>query len=758
MPAADQALRQRELEAKVAPLLSKHCYGCHSGAEADAGLALDHFETISSYLKSRVVWEKVIEKLQLDAMPPPDASELAPAERQFLVTWIRDTINDFECGQQPNPGSVTLRRLNAAEYQNTIQALLGVNYTPAANFPGDDVGYGFDNIGDVLTLPPMLMEKYLVAAEKISRYVIQTPPPDQVFQASYAGAQLEFEGGGNMRDGALSFYASGVASIEEQLPWTGKYRLTITAGGDQVGEEPCQMGIAVGEKRVGTLAVPNDTESPQEFEIELRLGEGARRISIGFLNDFYIAAKGGQPAQDRNLSLFHVELIGRKSGGTAIEPSQLRPQHRRVVFTTPSAEKDSQTATHKVLERLASRAYRRPVATEELRELVGLALEIQAAGDSFEESIQVAMQAILISPHFLFRVESPPASEQYGEYRNLDEFELASRLSYFLWSSMPDDELLGLALQNQLRVGNNLERQVARMLKDERARAFVSNFASQWLMLRKLESFVPDEQMFPKWNDRIKELSKLETLNFFAGVLKADMSVIRLLDADFTFLNQELAEFYGMSGVQGDDFVRVSLAGTPRSGLLTQASVLAVTSNPTRTSPVKRGRWILDNLLATPPPPPPPGVPELQEKGPLVGSMRQQLEQHRADPNCAGCHKLMDPLGFALENFDAIGLYREQEHGVPVDSSGVLPDGTRVSSARELQRVLTEQNRQKFVECVTEKLLTYALGRGLEYYDKCAVDKILATLEDSDFRFSALISAIVHSDPFQKKGEREIAL
>lgn len=320
---------------------------------------------------------------------------------------------------------------------------------------------------------------------------------------------------------------------------------------------------------------------------------------------------------------------------------------------------------------------------------------------------------------------------------------------------MPDNQLLALAWSGKLREGDNLQKQIARMMKDPRSNEFVENFAGQWLTLRKLKNFKPNSDQFPKWNDETRKLVERETLTFFAGVMRKNMSVLELLDGEFTYLNEPLADFYGIPNVKGKEFREVSLKGTGRAGLLTQASVLAVTSNPTRTSPVKRGKWILDNLLAQSPPPAPAGVPEL-EKVKLSGTLRQRLEQHRADPACANCHKLMDPLGLALENYDAIGRYRTHDEGQPIDASGVLPDGTAVKNSQELRKVLSSKHRDDFVQCLTEKMLTYALGRGLEYYDKCAVDKIVAKMKQDNYRFSTLLTEIVLSEPFQKKGTRDM--
>lgn len=763
--AADTAGLQKQLDSTIKPLLRQHCLGCHSGAEPEAGLSLEHFETPRSFLKGRRVWEKAVEKMKLGEMPPRDAQAagsqiLKDSERKLMMDWITSTIEDFECGLTPNPGQVTLRRLNANEYRNTVRDFVGVDYKPAENFPADDVGYGFDNIGDVLTLPPLLMEKYLVAAEAISQKAIMTPPPGKQFESAYVGGQLQVagnEGGQNAsKDNDLVLASEGEGVLKEQIPWAGSYQLTVTASGDQAGREPCKMQIVVDGKPVKELAVPTGRDKPRDYSLPLRLKAGSRQIAIRFTNDFYQPKQGDQPQQDRNLVIHAVSLSGAQNAKQRLDPTKLPASHRAIFIAQPKSDADLLKATKTVVERLASRAFRRPVQADELQRLTELASSVQADGGSFEESIQIVLQTLLISPKFLFRVEPPKAGPHQQEFRNLDDFEFATRLSYFLWSSMPDDKLLAAAWSRKLREGNRLQDEIKRMLADPKANEFVDNFAGQWLTLRKLDNFKPDPKLFPKWNDEIKRLAYFETMNFFRAAVREDWSVLKLLDADFTYLNEPLANYYGVPNVKGKQFTKVSLAGTQRGGLLTQASVLAVTSNPTRTSPVKRGKWILDNLLATPPPPAPPGVPELKEKGVLSGSLRKRLEQHREDPACAACHKQMDPLGFALENFDAVGAWRTSDEGQPIDASGELPDGTLVNGVQQLRETLLKKNKDQFVRCITEKMLTYSLGRGLEYYDKCAVDRIMAELQKNDYKFSTLIFEIVKSDPFQKKGVREI--
>ncbi len=751
---ADSAQREQELHERVQPLLLAHCLDCHSGHEPDAGLTLDHFDTPLDFLKGQAVWRKAVQKLQLEEMPPADSSQMPAEDRQFLANWITGTLEEIECGLAPNPGQVTLRRLNAIEYRNTVRDLLLVDYEPASHFPADDVGYGFDNIGDVLTLPPLLMEKYLVAAEEISRRAIMTPPPDLQHQSIVTGEKLQHSRG-SPSGSVLVLASEGDATMQDQIPWPGMYQLTITASGDQGGDEPCKLALLVDDELVKTLPVRNTPDEPREFSLPLKLRAGSRKIVLRFTNDFYIAAAGDKPAVDRNLHIHEVRLVGVKLSAEKVDLGKAPASHRAIFIKQPSNDADRPAATRAILSRLASRAFRRPASEADVQRLTDLAQSLQSEGESFEASIQVAVQAILISPKFLFRVEPPPSSQESQSYRDLDDFELATRLSYFLWSSMPDDELLKLAWSRQLHQPETLRVQIKRMIADSKANALVENFAGQWLTLRKLDSIQADPTLFPDWDDRIKQLAKRETLTFFAGIMRDDLSVLTLLNAEFTYVNQDLADYYGIRNVRGSQFRKVSLSGSQRAGLLTHASILAVTSNPTRTSPVKRGKWILDNLLATPPPPAPPGVPELKEKGELTGTLRERMEQHRTDPACAGCHKLMDPLGFALEHFDAVGKLREFDEGTAIDTSGTLPDGTTVNGAEQLRAALLANNQEQFVRCLTEKLLTYALGRGLEYYDRCAVDKIIGKLHEQDSKFSTLLEQIVLSDPFQKKGERE---
>jgi hypothetical protein len=591
---------------------------CHQGAKAERGVQLDKYHSSAEFSKDIATWRKVSSMLRARKMPPDDSPRPSEDEYRAVNASLEAMLAQADRAGPVDPGRVTIRRLNRAEYTNTIRDLLGIEFNAAADFPSDDVGYGFDNIGDVLTLPPLLMEKYLDAADQIARKAIPT----------------------------------------------------------------------------------------------------------------------GKDSVDR--------------GSEHLPESQ-----RRILFVMPGAKVSVSSAAEQILRRLATRAYRRPVRSDELARLMKLAQKSRFQGDSFESSIQLALEAILVSPHFLFRVELDPEANG-KQVRALNEYELASRLSYFLWSSMPDQELFDLAGRGELR--KNLDRQVRRMVGDAKSRSLIENFAGQWLQLRNLDQVSPDKSQFPSFDQDLRRAMRTESERFFAAILHEDRSILEMIDANYTFVNARLAKFYGIQGVKGDEFRRVSLPSSGaadasvRGGVITQAAVLTVTSNPSRTSPVKRGKWILENILGTPPPDPPADVPKLQEDAKAVasGTLRQRMERHRADPNCAVCHKEMDSLGFALENFDAVGGWRTKEGNFPIDSAGILPDGRSFHGPRELKALL-RGSKDQFVRCLAEKMLTYAIGRGVEAYDSPALDGIVSSAKAGDYKILTLILGVVHSDPFQKR-------
>jgi mono/diheme cytochrome c family protein len=589
--AAESLSRQEVFRRELQPLLTKYCFECHAKGVGEGDVHLDRYENVEQMHRARPVWTRVQQKIRNGEMPPADATQPDESDRGRLSGTIERLLGHIDCATEARPGHTTLRRLNRAEYRNTVRDLFDVDYAPAANFPADDVGYGFDNIGDVLSLPPILLEKYLAAAEKIAAQV-KLPSP-------------------------------------------------VPAAADDVRQ---------------------------------------------------------------------------------------------------------------VLKDAATRAFRRPVDDAELERLVQLveSARKESPGND-DEPLRIGFQAILVSPRFLFRIEQAPAADE--KVRVLDDYELASRLSYFLWSTMPDAELMQLARQGRLHEESVLPVQVERMLKSPRSQALVENFAGQWLELRKFAEVQISRETFPGFDEELRAAMHKETLLFFERVLREDRSIQELLTADSTFLNERLARHYGISGVEGEQFREVSLKGTQRLGLLTQGSILTVTSNPTRTSPVKRGKWILENILGEPPPPAPPNVPKLDDQTPAAkqASLRQRMEQHRRDPSCASCHRSMDGLGFALENFDAIGSWRAKDGSWDIDASGDLPSGEKFKGASELISTLSGSRRQQFQRCFIEKLLTFSLGRGLEYYDTCAVDRIATALSQQNDRFSTLVREIVSSEPFRKR-------
>lgn len=731
---------QRAFDKSVRPILESHCQDCHQGSSATAGFDLDQFVAVEHILTARKRWRKLESLVVNRQMPPPDCDPLDERSYQELTGWLKKFDQFQNCGT-PNPGRVTLRRLNRIEYLNTIRDLVGVDYQPANDFPGDDVGYGFDNIADVISLPPILMEKYLEAAEEITHQVL--PDPDQwLIDQVWEPGDLDSAQGVRTDNGQLLFFTGATVEKSLKVPQAGDYRVVVVASGDQAGEEPVRMAVGVkGSKKI-EKPIRASGDEDEELNLTLRLKPGSQRLQFTFTNDFYVAPSEGKNAQDRNLRLTKVIIRGPLK-------RQLSEAQKKLVGRPPGRDPAEQLkAAEQIIHRFGSRAFRRTLHKDERERLLKLYQAGRQAGANFELALHYPLQAILVSPHFLFKVELPL---QPGQTRELNDFELATSLSYFLWSTMPDDELFRLAAQDELRHPANYRAQVERMLADPKSIALVDNFVVQWLQLSKLERIQPDPQKFPAVDLQLRQDMMRETKMLVGDLMRNGGRVLDLLNSNHTFVNQRLAEFYGIQGITGDKFERVSSAELGRIGLLTQASILTVTSNPTRTSPVKRGKWIMENLLGEEPPPPDPAAMPIEDQAALTGNLRQRMEQHRADPNCAVCHKVMDQLGFALENFDAVGRWREEDEGLPIDSSGDLPTGQTFSNAIEMQKVIRDDLRESFVRCLTEKMLIYATGRGLEYFDDCAVDKIVETLKEEDYRFSELIYLITTSEPFLKR-------
>lgn len=741
-------MRAGERAAAAPPLaefLERHCSDCHQGDAAEAGVRLDTYREAADVSGDPETWERVARMLRSRQMPPEDVEQPSAEDRQAVVTWLDEQLRRIDCEGPVRPGRVTVRRLNRAEYTNTIRDLLGIEYQASDSFPADDVGYGFDNIGDVLTLPPLLMEKYLDAASEIADRAVVTDPLEAVARQAWAADELR--GGGGGAD-ARYLASSGEIHANRDFADAGQYLVRIRAYGDQAGDEPARMELRLDGKGIKTFEVAAVAGEPAEYEAKLAIDAGMHRIAAAFVNDYYNPQAASPDQRDRNLAVQQIEVLGPLD----ITPDKYPESHRRIFAAAEGQPPGSPEAARKIIERLVSRAYRRPAASGEVDRLVRLWGAATAGGESFESGIEWALEAILVSPQFLFRVERDPGPDDEDRVRELDPFELATRISYFLWSSMPDEELFEQARRGTLRA--NLDSQVRRMLADRRSEALIENFALQWLQLRHLDRVEPDRRQFRSFDDQLRADMLTEARLLFGHVLREDRSILELLDADYAFLNERLARHYGIDGVRGEEFRQVRLGSSPRGGVLTLAAVLTVTSNPTRTSAVKRGRWILDNILGEPPPDPPPGVPQLAEDRRAVqsGSLRERLEQHRADPNCAVCHRKMDALGFAMENFDPVGAWRTKDGPFAIDASGELPDGERFAGPDELKAVLLSSGRESFTRCLTEKMLTYALGRGLERYDRCATEAIAKNLSEHGYRLSALVLAIIRSDPFQKRG------
>jgi len=748
-PSAAAQISEAQFNEQVRPFLAKYCTTCHGGAEPKAELALDRFAVLASAAKDRPVWDKVLENLRGGTMPPSDKPQPETAQRDAVIAWIVTQFPQVDCDGPKNPGRVTIRRLNRTEYDNTVRDLLGVDFHPAEDFPADDVGYGFDHIGDVLSMPPILLEKYLAAAEQLAEKAIFVNGPDKMPRQRFPATAAGHNGGGQ-RGSFWGLASAGEVFADVEFPSPGEYILRGRAFGDQAGSEPARMAFRLEGKQVYLADVTAVESEPAVYEKRQRVGPGKKRFALAFVNDYYRPQDPDPKQRDRNLAIEYLEV----QGPLDFKPSELPESHRQIIFCEPDGKKKEEVhaCARKILKRFASHAFRRAASAEEVERLTKFVEQAIEEGESFERGIQLAIEAVLVSPHFLFRVELDPQGIDAESVYSIDEFELACRLSYFLWSSMPDDELFRHAFAGTLRQGENLASEVRRMLKHPKSRALVDNFAMQWLQVRRLKLATPDTKRFPTFDDGLRQAMLKETELCFAYVMNEDRSLLEFLDAEYTFLNERLAKHYGISDVTGDEYRLVKLNDPDRGGVLTQASVLTVTSNPTRTSPVKRGKWILEQILGTPPPPPPPGAGELRddEQVALTGSLRQRMEQHRANPSCAQCHARMDPLGFGLENFDAIGAWRDRDGSFFIDASGTLPDGSSFKRPRELKAIL-KTHKDEFARCFAEKMLTYALGRGLEYYDKCTVDEIASALAQNDYKFGTLIQEIVASDPFQKR-------
>jgi hypothetical protein len=750
-------------------LINQYCVTCHNEKAKTGGLMLDKVD-IDHASEHAETWEKVIRKLRGGMMPPQGMPKPEQAKIGGLITWLEASLDQANAAH-PEPGRAPLHRLNRTEYANAIRDLLHLKVDVTALLPADDESNGFDNIAEVLRVSPSLLEAYLAASREVSSLAVGDPkigPISQSIQVPPDLAQEEHIEG-------LPLGTRGGILIHHNFPLDADYEFNVILLRNIVGyltgmEFPHQLEVSIDGERVflapvggeedlklvdTNLALAGDTLDAR-LKTKVHVKAGPHDVAVTFLQRD--SAESDEPLQPftRDLDLQNMNGIPlidhvQITGPFAAKGPGDTPSRRRIFVCTPENSKDDLPCAKKILGTLARRAYRRPVTDGDMETL----LSFYQAGKNqggFESGIESALRLILASPKFLFRSETDPARVAAGSVYSVGDLDLASRLSFFLWSSVPDDELLNVAAQGKLKDPAMLERQVRRMLADPKAEALVNNFAEQWLFLRNVQSVLPDEATFPNFDDNLRQSFRRETELFFESVVKEDRDVMDLLTANYTFVNERLAKHYNIPNVYGSQFRRVTLTNDARRGLLGQGSILSVTSVPTRTSPVIRGKWILENLMGTPPPAPPPNVPALkdQAQGGKILSVRQLLEEHRKNAPCSTCHAVMDPLGFALENFNAVGEYRTKDASGTIDASGQLADGSKIDGVVGLREALLK-HPEYFVGTLTEKMLTYALGRPLEYYDMPVVRGIVASAAHSDYRFSSLIAGIVKSEPFQMR-------
>lgn len=727
------------------PFVQKYCVGCHGATSPASGVSLIGAKSEADVIRNRDKWDKVFRVVSNSIMPPLGSPHADDLEREKFLAYMGNVFSQLDCKLR-DPGRVTLRRLNREEYNNTIHDLFGIDFRPADDFPSDDVGYGFDNIGDVLSTSPLLMEKYLNAAEKVTRIAIVTPE-DMSKPVAYAGSQISSLQAAPFPTGGKLLATIGEVWVDHDFVKEGEYTLSIEAFAQQAGKEFALMGVKLDDVSIDKISVKAVERKPETYELKTRIKAGKHKITVTFENDFYDPTEKNVNRRDRNLIVQKISIKGEVLG----LPDSLPDSHKRIFNVTLTANR--QETARKILAPFARRAFRRPATPQEIDRLTKYVEMASKNGESFEKGVSLSIQAILCSPNFLFRPEFS-SLKSGGKTGALSGYQLATRLSYFLWSSMPDEKLLQLAATDELTKPSVLAEQTRRMLKDPKAKAITDNFAGQWLNLRKLSIVNPDQKLFPSFDNDLRTAMRRETELFFQEVINQDRSIVDFLDGKFTYLNEKLAKHYGRTDISGQEFHRVILTGGERQGILTQASILTISSNPTRTSPVKRGKWVLENILGTPPPPAPPNVPVLSDDKnmgkPLTGTLRQRMEEHRKSPICASCHTQMDAIGFGMENFNAVGGWRDTDGGDKIDPSGSLPGGMKFNGPAELIKVL-KSKKVLFVRNFTEKLMTYALGRGLESTDRCEIDTIVQALPAKDYRFSAVAIAIVQSDAFRKR-------
>ncbi len=743
--------------------LDRYCVACHNSTVLSGGLALDRLDPTAPSVAPQS-WEAVVRKLKHRHMPPLSMPRPDEATYDALIQELTRRLDDY-AANHPNPGREgAFRRLNRTEYQNAVRDLLALEIDVRSLLPRDESSHGFDNItGEV---SPTLLERFLSAARKISRLAIGTVPRSVGGELIVLPVDLTQEA----RFSELPFGTRGGTAVRHTFPVDAEYEIRITLSRDRNEQveglyHPHEVELTLDGRQIRQFTVTPPGQSDhgnvdKHLIARIPIAAGPHAIGATFLKKSsalietqrqpYLARFNMDRHPRTQPAVYSVSIVGPYG---AKGPGDT-PSRRRIFSCYPNSTSEEDKCAEQILSRLAHRAYRRTIRATDLEKPLEFFRQGRERG-GFEAGIETALRALLVSPGFLFRTERDPA-ESTGRPYIVSQHELASRLSFFLWSSIPNDELLRMAQNGGLRDESALEQQVLRMLRDSRSQALVDSFAGQWLYLRNLSSAVPDRRLFADFDDNLRKAFRRETELLFETILREDRSIVELLGANYTFLNERLAKHYGMPHIYGDHFRRVELdPDSVRGGLLTHGSVLTVTSYANRTSPVVRGKWVLGNILGTPPRPPPPGVPDLGEKthSEQPRTLRERITEHRDNPACAACHDIIDPVGFALENFDAVGRWRTHDGGVPVDASGMLPDGTKFSGPADFRNALLDRP-ELFVSTAAEKLLTYALGRGLEYYDAPAIRKIVRDAQQQDYRFSSILLGVVRSTPFQMRNPR----
>jgi hypothetical protein len=748
-------------EKEIRPLLEDYCFDCHADGSSKGDFSMDHYQDLSAHLQDVDHWLAVWRNVRAQIMPPPKKDQLQSDEVRQLLSWIETQVFRLD-PNNPDPGRVTIRRLNRMEYHYTISDLLGVDYQTWDKFPADDTGYGFDTIGDVLSISPLHMEKYVEAAAEIVNLALPqdaaTRIPIRIVQGSlFRSPDKTIASSSDL----LPLKAAQGVLANVNAPARGSYEIHLdyaVKGASEASDQSAYLEVSIRGKKVAERAIGWDQRQRIRLSGQSVLLKGENQIEVKIIPK-------DPPAEGQSeqyVELQQVELKGPMDGSY-----QEYPKGYRMIMVDGPAPEDMRAReiyAAKIMKSFVSRAYRRPLDQGTISRLVQMVMEEdRSPGKTFEDGIKLAMTAVLASPRFLFRAEIQPEPNNKGTTVLLDEFALASRLSFFLWSSVPDDELLSLAYQKKLR--ENLRAQIDRMLADPKSQRFVKSFVGQWLQARDVETKAIDARKIAGLNDQgqadrlmnnqVRRDMRLETEKFFEFILKNDRPAEELISARYSFLNERLGEFYGIKGVQGDDHRLVDLHEHPeRGGLLTQGTFLIVTSNPTRTSPVKRGLFVLDNLLGTPAPPAPPGIPELEEVAHQQGkplTIREMMVIHRQKPLCASCHQRMDPIGLGLENFNAIGQYRTTDQGEPIDTGGQLISGERFTDVATLKTILANERRDDFYRCLSEKLLTYATGRGTEYFDAVTIHQLVERLKANGGLLKESVVGVIESAPFQKR-------